>query len=528
MSVISRDTYSPTITSSANGATSVSFSYTASGTNRYVIVYSYDEAGNTTSGVNYGSTAMTLLDHVSRNPNVGTLEIYAWGLANPPSTAQTVTITRAGTSTKVGGYAISYKDAQQETTPDSTATGNGSGSSSTTVSATITTTRPNTAISGFSVMDNGGISGGTNLTLLSGSGGGYGLFEASTFPLTSAGSYTGTSIGTSGDIGILLIALSGVGATVTTSAVSDIDFYTATGNGEVVSDGGAIISERGICWSTSSSPTTSSTKIVVSGTTGAFTGAITGLPYNTHYYVRAYATNANGTFYGANVEFTTLAPPANQISKDISGVEGATYDVSVTVTGTVGSVTVKLGSTGSTQTITAGSGVTTFSGTYGGVTGLIITRTSNFNGTVDDVMYVLRLGSGTINWALNIFTIVFPITSSVLFKRIEDKDFNKFRIYRYLDILFKNLDGYITATIRQEQSDVVTDKTKVFVVGNVVGDTESPFIKKRISFLSKNQAVLIGLSNANLNEAFTISQFALTGYEQPKKQFSPSKIISIT
>lgn len=93
--------------------------------------------------------------------------------------------------------------------------------------------------------------------------------------------------------------------TVTTQAVSDIAGTTATGNGNVTSDGGASITERGVCWNTGGTPTTSDSKATASGTTGAYTASITGLSVSTLYYVRAYAINSVGTSYGDQVNFTT-------------------------------------------------------------------------------------------------------------------------------------------------------------------------------------------------------------------------------
>lgn len=93
--------------------------------------------------------------------------------------------------------------------------------------------------------------------------------------------------------------------TVTTQAVTNIQTETATGNGNVTSDGGESITERGVCWKTSTGPTTSDSKATSSGTTGAFTASMTGLSANTLYYVRAYAINTVGTSYGNEVTFTT-------------------------------------------------------------------------------------------------------------------------------------------------------------------------------------------------------------------------------
>lgn len=55
----------------------------------------------------------------------------------------------------------------------------------------------------------------------------------------------------------------------------------------------------------------------------------------------------------------------------------------------------------------------------------------------------------------------------VTFKKIEDKDFNLFNIYRYLDLMLKNLVGNITVTILQDKSDLRTSQSKSFEIGQV-------------------------------------------------------------
>ena len=96
---------------------------------------------------------------------------------------------------------------------------------------------------------------------------------------------------------------------VTTSSVSNITYNSATGGGNVTSIGGAAVTARGICWSTTANPTIADPHTTEPGTTGSFTSNMTGLNYYTEYHVRAYATNSIGTSYGADVVFTTLAPP---------------------------------------------------------------------------------------------------------------------------------------------------------------------------------------------------------------------------
>ena len=94
-----------------------------------------------------------------------------------------------------------------------------------------------------------------------------------------------------------------------TTAASDIGYQSATSGGNITNDFGNTISARGICWSTSQNPTTANSKTTESGTIGSFTSNITGLTPSTLHYVRAYATNASGTSYGAQVSFTTASLP---------------------------------------------------------------------------------------------------------------------------------------------------------------------------------------------------------------------------
>ena len=95
--------------------------------------------------------------------------------------------------------------------------------------------------------------------------------------------------------------------TVTTDAITSITQTTATGGGNVTADGGTPVTARGICWSTSPNPTTANNKTTNGTGTGSFTSTLTGLTANTKYYVRAYATNSQGTAYGNEVSFTTTA-----------------------------------------------------------------------------------------------------------------------------------------------------------------------------------------------------------------------------
>ena len=94
--------------------------------------------------------------------------------------------------------------------------------------------------------------------------------------------------------------------TVTTNTIpSNVTTTGATVGGYVTADGGAIVTERGIVYATTANPTTSNSKITITGTTGTFTADLSGLNPNTTYHYRAYATNSIGTSYGSDQTFTT-------------------------------------------------------------------------------------------------------------------------------------------------------------------------------------------------------------------------------
>lgn len=91
-----------------------------------------------------------------------------------------------------------------------------------------------------------------------------------------------------------------------TKGVSSVTSTTAICGGNVIDDGGAAVTARGVCWSTSPHPEFYKNSKTTDGTgTGEFTSTITGLAPGTKYYIRAYATNSKGTAYGQEKEFTT-------------------------------------------------------------------------------------------------------------------------------------------------------------------------------------------------------------------------------
>jgi uncharacterized protein (TIGR02145 family) len=92
---------------------------------------------------------------------------------------------------------------------------------------------------------------------------------------------------------------------LTTTEVTDISAVYAVSGGNISSEGGAAITARGVCWSTNQRPTIDDAKSNDGKGIGSFSSEMSPLKYNTTYYVRAYATNSNGTFYGNEVSFTS-------------------------------------------------------------------------------------------------------------------------------------------------------------------------------------------------------------------------------
>ena len=106
---------------------------------------------------------------------------------------------------------------------------------------------------------------------------------------------------------------------VRTIASSNIAQTTADISGNVITNNGAGLSARGVCFSTTNNPTISDTKIVFdTATLGNFTCTLDNLLPSTTYNARAYATNSYGTAYGAVIKFTTLVATVPIISSTIA------------------------------------------------------------------------------------------------------------------------------------------------------------------------------------------------------------------
>lgn len=93
--------------------------------------------------------------------------------------------------------------------------------------------------------------------------------------------------------------------TVTTGDVIHIKRNSAESGGNVTDEGAAQVTLKGICWGTLPKPTIENKKTIDGAGLGLFTSEMQGFVLDTTYYVRAYATNSEGTAYGNEVAFNS-------------------------------------------------------------------------------------------------------------------------------------------------------------------------------------------------------------------------------
>ncbi len=96
---------------------------------------------------------------------------------------------------------------------------------------------------------------------------------------------------------------------LTTTSATKITYTSAYTGGNVSSNGGAAITEYGVCYGTSLNPDITGTKVSVSGApSGTYERILNGLTQGQLYHIRAYAINSNGTGYGNDLTFSTVTP----------------------------------------------------------------------------------------------------------------------------------------------------------------------------------------------------------------------------
>lgn len=109
---------------------------------------------------------------------------------------------------------------------------------------------------------------------------------------------------------------------LTTSIASNIKYTSIRSGGYISSDGGALVTSKGVCWSTTISPTISNSKTNEGPGTGIFYSDVKNLTPGLTYFLRAYATNSSGTAYGNEVTFTLWM---NQVGPPFTDVDANVY-----------------------------------------------------------------------------------------------------------------------------------------------------------------------------------------------------------
>lgn len=112
--------------------------------------------------------------------------------------------------------------------------------------------------------------------------------------------------------------------TLVADSVGSITTSTASFYGNITSNGGGTISDRGVCWGKTANPTENKTTATTYRSGGQFTVDIKSLEPNTTYYIRGYAINSKGTSYTPDVQFNTTGVPVAEMFTDTLFAAGAT------------------------------------------------------------------------------------------------------------------------------------------------------------------------------------------------------------
>jgi uncharacterized repeat protein (TIGR02543 family) len=234
------------------------------------------------------------------NPTPGAAySTFSGGIqANINATAAIVDVFRSGSTSGVGTYVTSVTLAANG---DVTVAAAGAPVSYFTVTPTAT---------------NGSITGaaGPDIVYAGGSVAKLTAVPAAGFGFTG---WAGDASGTANPFNLTMDANKNVTAnfaafpSITAPTATDITDTDATLGGNVTSEGGESVTERGVVYSINSANSnpiidgSGVTKVTSAGTTGVFTIPVTGLAPSTTYAFKAFATSAAGTAYTTVGRFTT-------------------------------------------------------------------------------------------------------------------------------------------------------------------------------------------------------------------------------
>jgi len=267
-----------------------------------------------TGGVNFSITGTTQLVSVPYSMFSGLAgNISTKNIGSP---GQTLTIDKDGKMTWVSNLPTISTNVITDIKPNSSVSGGSiisDGGSPVTSRGVVWSINPNPTIS-LSTKTSDGLGMGNFTSNLSG------LSSNTTYYIRA---YATNSVGTSYGNEISFTTIANI-PILTTIPVQSISTNGSISGGIITSDGGSPAISRGVVWSTSQNPTVSlPTKTNDGIGLGSFNSNISGLSPNTTYYIRAYASNSAGTGYGNEVSFKTqigAIPPTviTSIASDIS------------------------------------------------------------------------------------------------------------------------------------------------------------------------------------------------------------------
>ncbi len=148
--------------------------------------------------------------------------------------------------------------------------------------------------------------------------------------------------GSSANSNVIEVTTGGVILTppvIISPTVTEITVNSAVLGGNITSDGGSPVTERGTVWNTTGNVTIDDNKLAEGDTeTGIFTHLRSGLPEGTQIFYRAYATNAEGTTLTNEASFYTLfSEPDNHVTNFTAGAATVT-SIPLTWTDATGTV----------------------------------------------------------------------------------------------------------------------------------------------------------------------------------------------
>lgn len=168
-------------------------------------------------------------------------------------------------------------------------------------------TQPNPTILHFKTINgNGKGEFNSEMTLLSHNT----VYYVRAYIINSSGTYYGNQISFKTKDGVIKLY---------TEEATSITALSATVKGYIQEEGGTPVTERGFCVSKSPNPTTEN-KIANTSNFSTFTTNFTGLIHNITYYVRSYAINSIGTFYGNEIIFNTLDGVIKLTTNNVTGI----------------------------------------------------------------------------------------------------------------------------------------------------------------------------------------------------------------